>query len=116
MSMFAERLKWYNSLRPERQKVGFGRVSTLQMLRRTLGLLLVGLPSGQLCFAQAGEWQRLKLIQTGKKVSVKLRSGRAVDGKTEGWTGEWLGVLPGKKPRRLALWPCLKHGAAGARG
>jgi hypothetical protein len=53
--------------------------------------------SGQrTCFAQLDPWERVKLIEPGKRVSVALHSGKSIKGKMQEWSSEGLTVLQGK--------------------
>ena len=59
-------------------------------------LVLVNLLGWQLCLAQVDPWERVKLIEPGKKVQVKLLSGKTLNGKMEAWSAEGLRVRQGK--------------------
>jgi len=69
---------------------------TTKTLRNALALLLVALLYQQTCLAQVDPWERVKLIEDGKKVQVKLLSGVTVNGKMEGWSTDGLSVRQGK--------------------
>jgi len=56
-------------------------------MKNAVVILLVNLLCWQVCFAQVDPWERVKLIEPGKKVSVKLLSGRTVNGRMEAWSG-----------------------------
>ncbi len=68
----------------------------MQILRSALGLLLVELLCWQTCLAQIDPWERVKLIEDGKKVSVKLLSGKTLNARMEGWSTDGLSVRQGK--------------------
>ena len=57
---------------------------TMRILKIAMTLILAGLLSWQTCFAQVDPWDRVKLVEPGKKLAVKLHSGRSVNGKMEG--------------------------------
>jgi hypothetical protein len=67
-----------------------------QMLKRALVFLLAELFAWQVCLAQVDPWERVKLIEQGKKVQVKLHSGKNVNGKMEAWSTEGLSIRQGK--------------------
>ncbi len=69
---------------------------TIQALKTAIVLLLVQLLCWQTCFGQVDQWEQVKLIGDGKKVSVKLHSGETVNGRAEGWTVDGLRVRQGK--------------------
>ena len=56
-----------------------------RLATNTLVLILVGVLAQQACLAQADAWDRVQLIQPGKKVSVQLGSGKTVSGTMEAW-------------------------------
>ncbi len=53
------------------------------------------------CLAQDDPWDRVKLLEPGKRVSVKLTSGKSVNGKMEGWSPESLTVRRGGDSIRI---------------
>ncbi len=57
--------------------------------------MLVALVHQQTCLAQIDPWERIKLIEEGKKVQVKLLSGKTLNGKMEAWSPEGLTVRQG---------------------
>ena len=65
---------------------------TMQMLKCLWVFLLVELLCWQVCFAQVDAWERIRLIEQGKKISVKLNSGRSVNGQMEAWSTDGLSV------------------------
>ena len=65
-------------------------------LNNTFTLLMVALLYHQTCLAQVDPWERVKLIEQGKNVSVKLHSGKTVSGKIESWSTDGLSVRQGK--------------------
>jgi hypothetical protein len=69
---------------------------TMRILNSAVPLLLAGLLSWQTCFAQVDPWERVKLVEPGKKLSVKLHSGRSVNGKMETWSTDGVAVRQGK--------------------
>ncbi len=68
----------------------------MEALRNTVAVMLAALLYQQTCLAQVDPWERVKLIEDGKKVQVKLHSGKTVNGKMEGWSTEGLSVRQGK--------------------
>ena len=50
----------------------------------------------QICFGQVDPWERVKLIEQGENVSVKLQSGKTLNGKMEAWSSEGITVRQGK--------------------
>jgi molybdopterin-binding protein len=70
---------------------------TRRALRNALALLLVALIYQQTCLAQVDPWERVKLIEPGKNVHVKLQSGKTVKGKMEAWSADGLTVRQGKQ-------------------
>ena len=69
---------------------------TIRILKSAVTLLVAGLLSWQTCFAQIDPWERVKLVEPGKKLSVKLHSGRSVNGKMETWSADGVAVRQGK--------------------
>ena len=65
-------------------------------VKNAVVILLVNLLCWQVCFAQVDPWERVKLIEPGKKVSVKLLSGQTVNGRMEAWSADGLSVRQGK--------------------
>jgi hypothetical protein len=63
---------------------------------RVIAILAAALYCQQTCLGQTGPWERLQLIESGKAVHVKLRSGRTVKGKIESWTSDGLSLRQGK--------------------
>jgi hypothetical protein len=68
----------------------------MQVFNSALAFLLVELLCWQVCFAQVDPWERVKLIEQGKKVQVKLLSDKTLNGKMEAWSTEGLSVRQGK--------------------
>ena len=68
----------------------------IRTLKIAVTLILAGLLSWQTCFAQDDPWDRVKLVEPGKKLAVKLRSGRSVNGKMEAWSTDGVAVRQGK--------------------
>lgn len=68
----------------------------MKTLRYALALLLMALLYQQTCLAQVDPWERVKLIENGKKVQVKLHSGKTLNGKMEEWSTDGLAVRQGK--------------------
>ncbi len=68
----------------------------MKALKYVLPLLLVALLYQQTCLAQVDPWERLKLIENGKKVQVKLHSGKTLNGKMEEWRTDGVSVRQGK--------------------
>ena len=69
---------------------------TIGRLNHVIALLLAALLYQPASLAQVDPWERIKLIEPGKKVSVKLHSGRAVNGRMESWSADGLSVRKGK--------------------
>jgi len=69
---------------------------TIRILKSAVTLILAGLLSWQTCFAQDDPWERVKLVEPGKKLAVKLHSGRSVNGKMETWSADGVAVRQGK--------------------
>jgi hypothetical protein len=72
---------------------------TMKALRNTLALMLVALVYQQTCLAQVDPWERVKLIEEGRKVQVKLLSGKTLNGKMEAWSTDGLSIRQGKDKR-----------------
>ncbi len=68
----------------------------MTVVNHAVVILLVNLLCWQVCFAQVDPWERVKLIEPGKKVSVKLLSGQTVNGRMEAWNADGLSVRRGK--------------------
>jgi hypothetical protein len=104
------------------------------ILRSTTVLAWAILFGGQVCFAQVDPWDRVKLIEPGKKVSITLHNGKSVNGIMSAWSPESVTVLRGggktvQVPRadiekvamnagmsrgRRAAWGALIGGGVGA--
>ena len=69
---------------------------TMKALRNTLALMLVALLYHETCLAQVDPWERVKLIEEGKKVQVKLLSGKTLNGTMEAWSTDGLSIRQGK--------------------
>ena len=69
---------------------------TKTALKNAAALLLAALVYQQTSMAQVDPWERIKLIEPGKKVNVKLHSGQSVNGRMESWNADGLGVRQGK--------------------
>jgi hypothetical protein len=69
---------------------------TTTALTNAVALLLAALLYHQTALAQVDPWERINLIDHGKKVNVKLHSGRSVNGRMESWAADGLGVRQGK--------------------
>jgi hypothetical protein len=65
-------------------------------MRRTFCTWLVFVLCAQLGFAQADPWERVKLIEKGKNVTVTLVSGKSFSGKMEEWKPDGLVLRKGK--------------------
>jgi hypothetical protein len=64
----------------------------MKALRNTLALMLVALLFQQTILAQLDSWEQVKQIKTGKKVQVRLFSGKTVNSKMEAWSADGLTV------------------------
>ena len=62
-------------------------------------LLLVCTLWHQPSLAQVDPWERIRLIEPGKNVSVRLNSGKTVKGKMEAWNSDGLSVRQGGNKR-----------------
>jgi hypothetical protein len=69
---------------------------TMGVFNNAFALLLMALLYHQTGQAQVDPWERIKLIEQGKNVSVKLHSGQTVKGRMESWSADGLGVRQGK--------------------
>jgi hypothetical protein len=69
---------------------------TTTALKNAVALLLAALLYNPTALAQVDPWERIKLIEQGKKVNVKLHSGRSINGRMESWAADELGVRQGK--------------------
>ena len=69
---------------------------TMRVLNNAVVLLLVALLYHQTCLAQVEPWERVKLIEPGKNVNVKLHSGKTVRGRMASWNPDELTVRQGK--------------------
>jgi hypothetical protein len=69
---------------------------TIRILKSAVILLLAGLLSWQTCVAQVDPWERVNLVEPGKRLAVKLHSGRSVNGKMEAWSTDGVAVRRGK--------------------
>ncbi len=67
-----------------------------QVLKTAVVFLLAQLLCWQTCFGQVDPWERVKLIEQGKKVAVKLQSGKTLNGKMEAWSPEGMTVRQGE--------------------
>lgn len=61
-------------------------------IRTLAGLLLL-----QVCFGQVDPWERVRLIESGRQVRIKLTSGSTVKGTMDVWSGDSLSVIQGKQ-------------------
>lgn len=57
------------------------------------GPLLLLAAAGPVCLAQADDWERVKLIQPGKTISVVLQKGDSFDARLKEWTPDGISVL-----------------------
>lgn len=69
---------------------------TMRVLNNAIVFLLVALLYHQTCLAQVEPWERVKLIEPGKNVNVKLHSGKTVRGRMASWNTDELTVRQGK--------------------
>ncbi len=69
---------------------------TMRILKSAVTLMLAGMLSWQTCLAQVDPWERVKLVESGKRLAVKLHSGRSVNGKMETWSADGVAVRQGK--------------------
>ena len=71
--------------------------SAWKALRQSATPMLVCLLCCQMCLAQVDPWERVRLIESGMKVQVKLISGKTVNAKMDTWSADGLSVLQGKQ-------------------
>jgi hypothetical protein len=64
----------------------------MQFFKSTMALCLTQLLCWQMCLAQVDPWERINVIAEGKKVAVKILSGKTVNGKMVAWTPDSLTV------------------------
>lgn len=69
---------------------------TTKAFKSAIALVLMTLLYHQTCFAQADPWQRIKLIEKGKNVNIKLQSGQMRTGRMESWNTDGFSVRQGK--------------------
>ena len=69
----------------------------MSVFGNAFALALTALISQQICLAQVDLWERVRLIEPGKKVAIKLHSGSTVSGKMEAWNPQGLSVRQGKQ-------------------
>lgn len=67
----------------------------MKIIRSTLALLLTTLLCNSTCVAQPDAWERLRSIEPGKKISVRLASGGTVEGKLKAWSTSELTLQQG---------------------
>lgn len=68
---------------------------TMGVSKSAIALVLMALLYHQTCLAQVDAWERTKLIEQGKNVSVKLHSGQMLQGRMESWNTDGLSVRQG---------------------
>lgn len=68
-------------------------------------LLLTHAASAQ---TASGDWSALKAVESGSKLSVKLRTGKTVEGRLTGVTDEGLSLTVGGKPTDLKAVEVLR--------
>ena len=68
---------------------------TIGILRNAVPRLLTVMLTWQTSVAQVDPWERVQLVEPGKKVNVKLDSGKSVNGKMEAWSTDGLTVRHG---------------------
>lgn len=47
-------------------------------------------------YGQSDAWERVKLIEPGRKISVSLNTGKSINGKMQAWSTEGVTVLQGR--------------------
>ncbi len=72
-------------------------LNTGAIMQNAVLLSLAALLPGGVCFAQVEPWERVRLIEEGKNVSVTLHSGAKVNGKMQAWNPDGMSVRRGKK-------------------
>ena len=72
------------------------------LLTNGLALALVTLVFQQTCLAQVDPWDRVKLIEPGKKVQIRLHSGTTMNGKMETWNPDGISVRQGNKASTIS--------------
>lgn len=68
-------------------------------------LLLSPVASAQ---TASGDWSSLKAVETGSKLSVKLRTGKTVEGRLTGVSDDGLSLTVGGKPTELKAGEVLR--------
>jgi hypothetical protein len=61
-----------------------------------MAFVLISQLGANTCIAQTDSWERVKLIETGKSVSVTLVGGKTVKGKMHAWSPDSVTILRGK--------------------
>jgi hypothetical protein len=67
-----------------------------RVLLSTLALVLLGMLIPLTCFAQSDAWERVRLIEPGKRVKVVRLDGKSLSGKMQAWSSEEIVILQGK--------------------
>ena len=68
----------------------------------TLRVFLIPFLCANLGFAQSDPWDRVKLIDKGKNVAVKLASGKSLNGKMEQWSPDSIVLRSGGQTVEVA--------------
>jgi hypothetical protein len=71
-------------------------IRTTKVVRSATVILLAPFMLQLACLAQVDAWERIKLIEPGRSVHVKVQSGKTVKGKFESWSPDKLGLRQGK--------------------
>jgi hypothetical protein len=64
----------------------------MKSVKNAIVLLMTALLSWQMCLAQVDPWERINVVAEGRKVAVKILSGKTVNGKMVAWTPDSLTV------------------------
>ena len=64
----------------------------MKSVKNAIVLLMTVLLSWQMCLAQVDPWERINVVAEGRKVAVKILSGKTVNGKLIAWTPDSLTV------------------------
>jgi hypothetical protein len=74
----------------------------MNLLTSGLALALAAFVFQQASLAQVDPWDRVKLIEPGKKVQIRLHSGKTVNGRVETWKPDSVSVRQGDKTSTIS--------------
>ena len=66
-----------------------------RVILSTIALVVLGLFIPQTCFAQLDPWERVRLIEPGKRVKVVRLDGKSLSGRMQAWSSEEIAILQG---------------------